>query len=83
MGNETLEESWIEEAEKVVKDRKITAVSLMTREQADARGWVQRPLQLILDNGTVLFGQADPEGNDAGALGGQTPDGEWLCLPPL
>ena len=31
-------------------------------------GWDQQPLELFLDNGTILTPSRDDEGNDAGAL---------------
>lgn len=43
-------------------------------------GYRHRPLVLVLDDGTILVPQSDPEGNDAGAWFG-THQGRYFTIP--
>ena len=47
--------------------KKIVKVQYMTKKNAGDLGY-QRPLMLKLDDGSLIFPQADDEGNDGGAL---------------
>lgn len=69
---------WNAVAAKRLVGRTIVAVSYMTLEEAEEMGWSSRPVVLQLDNGDLIFPQADDEGNDGGAL--STNDG---VLPVL
>ena len=46
----------------------IIKVQYMTKKNAGDLDWYQRPLMLKLDDGSLIFPQADDEGNDGGAL---------------
>ena len=59
---------WNKKAEKLLKGRTIKKVQYMTKENADIIGWSKRPLLIVLDNDSILYSQADDEGNDGGAL---------------
>ncbi|MDB0030533.1 hypothetical protein N9E34_03635 [Opitutales bacterium] len=68
------EKYWTDSATKALVGRKIVKVQYMTKDNAKESDWFQRPLFLILDDGSFLFPQSDDEGNDGGALGHVAPD---------
>ena len=76
------EKRWTDYAKKHLLNRKITAVRYLTKDEAKGLGWYQRSLLLQLDNGTIIFMSKDDEGNDGGALFGQSEDGE-LTFPVI
>lgn len=67
---------WTSEARGLLQGRTITDVRYMTEEEARQWAWYERPLVLILDNGTELFPSRDDEGNGGGALFGQSGDSD-------
>lgn len=71
-------------AEKYLKGRTIVEVRYMDPEEAAKFGWYNRPLLLILDDGTVLIPSQDYEMNDGGALFGVGTPGtkKPLVFPP-
>ena len=77
-----IEKRWTAYAEEHLKGRKIIHVRYVTKEEADAMGWYKRPLVMVLDNDTVIYLSADDEGNDGGAIFGQT-DKDELTFPVL
>ena len=60
--------NWQKQAAKLLKGRTVVKVQWMTKENAEDIGWNKRPLLMVLDNGTIIYAQADDEGNDGGAL---------------
>ena len=40
----------------------------MSREDAEDMDWYNRPIQILLENGTWLTPQQDDEGNDGGSI---------------
>ena len=78
-----VDKHWTEYANKHLVGRTITEVRYMSKEETDAMGWYNRPLVVSLDNGTMLFPSKDDEGNDGGALFGQSKDGNDLTFPVI
>ena len=74
--------TWEEKISKQLVGRKIVQVRWMTKEEADGLDWHKRPLVMVLDNDTVIYLSADDEGNDGGAMFGQT-DKDQLTFPTL
>lgn len=74
---------WNKYASDNLVGKKITAVRYMTDEEVEGMGWDRRALVMQLDNGTLIFPSSDDEGNDAGALFGQTKDGNDLTFPVI
>lgn len=77
---------WISEANKHLKGRKIVEIRYLTTQEMKGMGWMYRSIILILNDGTMILPSRDDEGNDAGALFGQTKggkDGERLTFPVL
>lgn len=63
--------------------KKVTAVRYMTDEEVEDMGWNSKALVIQLDDSSIIFPSRDDEGNDAGALFGQTKDGEELTFPVI
>lgn len=52
---------------------KIKAVRMMTPHEVKEMDWYRPGVALVLEDGGVIFGSRDEEGNDAGALMGAPP----------
>lgn len=74
---------WSKEAQKHLLGRRIVEVRYLTDAEAKALGWYERSVVLVLDNGALFFPSQDDEGNGAGALFGQGPNGEEITIPVL
>ena len=77
MTDKELENKWVKEIEPILLGAKIISIQC----QEEAEYWDNRPLEIILSNGSVLFAMRDDEGNDGGALA--TSDKENSTLPVL
>lgn len=62
------EELCTNQAQKLLKGRKIVNVRYLDDEEMELMGWYKRPIVFQLDNGTLCFLASDDEGNDGGAL---------------
>jgi hypothetical protein len=67
--------------------RTIREVRPMTAAEQSGEGWEdaspwERPVVLVLDDGTRLYPARDPEGNGPGALFGVDPRGRAFTLHP-
>lgn len=74
---------WKEYGEKHLLNKKIVAVRYLTKAEMDSLGWNSRALVIQLEDGTMVFPSRDDEGNDAGALFGQSAKGEELTFPVI
>jgi len=72
---------WNAEASKALVGKRIVAVRWLTDQEVKTLGWYQSAICLHLDDGTVIFPSQDDEGNGAGALFGQGPNGEDQTWP--
>jgi len=75
--------SWVKYGEDRLLGRKIVRVRFLSVEEREEAGWSCRPVVIHLDDGTYLYPSRDDEGNDGGALFGESPDGEGLAFPVL
>ena len=73
---------WNKTANDLLLNRKIIKVEYMGTKEAEKTMWHNRPVRIILDNGTNILPMADDEGNDGGALWFGKDDGEEV-LPVL
>ena len=77
-------EHLIENANEVLRNRKIKFIRYMTKQEANGMGWYKRPIVMVLDNGTMIYLSSDDEGNDGGSLFYQTkekqPDGKFTIV---
>lgn len=74
---------WTDVATKLLKNRTIISVRYVTDEEITDSYFHKRGLQIVLDNGTILYPMQDDEGNDFGAVHYQLKDGSNLVLPTL
>jgi len=63
--------------------KKIVAAHYMTDKETENMGWDRKALIIRFDDGSLIFPSTDDEGNDAGALFGQTKDGKDLTFPVI
>ena len=73
---------WNKTANDLLLGKKIIKVEYMGNEEAKNAMWDNRPVRIILDDGTNILPMADDEGNDGGALWLGSKDGENV-LPVL
>ena len=66
--------------ETTVKGLTIKNVRKMTKKEREAEGWDKTTTVIVLSNGTKLYASCDSEGNDAGTLFGQNPDGSYFSI---
>ena len=59
---------WQKTSEKWLVGRKIVKCRYMSDEETKEAGWNDKPLCILLDDGTWIIPQRDDEGNDGGAL---------------
>lgn len=74
---------WNDYANKNLKGKTIRSVRYMTKEECEDMMWYKRPIVIEFTDGTLVFPSMDDEGNDGGALFGQTKDGKELTFPVL
>jgi hypothetical protein len=74
---------WTNVATKLLRGRTIVQVRYVTNEEIQDTYFAKRGLQIVLDNGTILYPMQDDEGNDFGAVHYQLKDGTDLILPTL
>ena len=55
-------EHLIENANEVLRNRKIKFIRYMTEQEANGMGWYKRPIVMVLDNGTMIYLSSDDEG---------------------
>tara|TARA_Y100000296_G_C4938464_1_gene140215 strand:- start:37 stop:291 length:255 start_codon:yes stop_codon:yes gene_type:complete len=77
-----LTKRWNEHAKKLLLNRRIVSVKYMDNDEAKKSLWDDRPVRIILDDGTNILPMSDDEGNNGGALWFGTKDGEDV-LPVL
>lgn len=74
---------WEEYGNKHLKGRTIVDVRYLTTIEMKGMGWYRKSIVLELSDGSLLFPSKDDEGNDAGALFGQSPDNKSLTFPVI
>ncbi len=74
---------WEEYGNKHLKGRTIKDVRYLTTIEMKGMGWHRKSIVLELSDGSLLFPSKDDEGNDAGALFGQSPDNKPLTFPVI
>ena len=74
MSKKELTEYWTRRVEKFLLGQKIVKVEYMSEEDAEEMDWFNRPIQILLENGTWLTPQQDDEGNDGGAISTNFPN---------
>ena len=59
---------WNKTANDLLLNKKIIKVEYMGTKEAEDTMWHNRPVRIILDDGTNILPMSDDEGNDGGAL---------------
>lgn len=80
---QTTEQKWTNKAVTQLLGKKIVNVRYMFKAEQKIMGWDHKALIIQLDDGSVWFPSSDDEGNDAGALHGQTKTGDPLGFPVI
>ena len=76
-----MKKKWQDRAEKVLLGRKIVKVEWMTDKECEDWLWYNKPICMLLDDGTWIYPSKDDEGNDGGAL--FTTSKIESCLPVM
>ena len=76
-----MKKKWQDRAEKVLLGRKIVKVEWLTDKECKDSGWYNKPICMLLDDGTWIYPSKDDEGNDGGAL--FTTSKVESCLPVM
>ena len=76
-----MKKKWQDKAEKILLNRKIIKVEWFTDKEAGKWMFCNKPIAMLLDDGTWIFPSADDEGNNGGAL--FTTSKIESCLPVM
>ena len=77
------EKTWTSYAKARLVGKKIKSVRYLTPLEQNSMEWFNRPLVIQLDDGSLIFPSMDDEGNDGGALFGQSKDGKEWTFPVI
>jgi hypothetical protein len=79
----TPEQACTKEAQDFLVGKTIKAVSYLSKKEAKALGWYSRSIVIEFTDGSLAFPSRDDEGNDAGALFGQSIQGDDITIPVI
>jgi hypothetical protein len=74
---------WNKHANDNLKGKTIKKCRYMTKKEQESMMWYNRALVIEFTDGSLIFPSKDDEGNDAGALFGQTNQGDDLTFPVI
>lgn len=60
--------NWEKKIAKLLVGKKIVETRYLTEEESEQSGWYNKPLMIVLDDGTQLVPMMDDEGNAGGAM---------------
>jgi hypothetical protein len=60
--------NWIKKINKYLVGRQIVKIEYCSKKEMEHQCWHNRPIQILLDNGTWLTPTSDDEGNNGGAI---------------
>lgn len=78
-----IEKTWTNYAKERLVGKKIKSVRYLTNGEADDLGWYKRPLVIELNDGSLILPSMDDEGNNGGALFGQSNQGDDWTFPVI
>ena len=78
-----IEKTWTDYAEERLVGKKIKRVRYLTNVEAEGLGWYSRPLVIVLNDGSLILPSMDDEGNNGGALFGQSNQGDDWTFPVI
>ena len=59
---------WEQKAQELLMGKRIIGVKYMSTDEANESMWGNRPICILLNDGTWIIPQRDDEGNDGGSL---------------
>lgn len=77
------EKYWTKYGNDNLKGKVVQSVRYLSKEEQEEMDWYNRPIVISFTDGTIIFPSQDDEGNDGGALFGQSSKGEELTFPVL
>jgi hypothetical protein len=83
MSELTTEQYWTKYGNDHLKGKVVESVRYLSEEEKDMMGWYNKTIVIQFTDGTIIFPSMDDEGNDGGALFGQSPKGEELTFPVI
>ena len=81
MDRENIEIKWTNYAKERLVGKKIESIRYLSKGEQKELMWYKRPIVIKLDDGSLLLPSMDDEGNDGGALFGQSKDGDEWTFP--
>lgn len=81
--SETTEQYWTRYGNENLKGKVIESVRYLSEKEKDFMGWYNKCIVITFTDGTIIFPSMDDEGNDGGALFGQSSRGEELTFPVI
>lgn len=77
------EKRWTDYAKMHLVGKKIVSVRYLSIEEANALEWRYCPLVIQFDDDSIIYSSQDDEGNNGGAIFGQTGNGQQIAFPVL
>lgn len=74
---------WTKYGNDHLKGKVVQSVRYLTEKEVESLGWYSKVLVIQFTDGTIVFPSKDDEGNDGGALFGQSSKGEELTFPVI
>tara|TARA_B100000575_G_C23011636_1_gene582737 strand:- start:779 stop:1024 length:246 start_codon:yes stop_codon:yes gene_type:complete len=79
----TIDSKWTKYASDKLVGKTIKLVRYLSEKEAESLGWYSRPLVIEFTDNSIIFPSKDDEGNDGGALFGQSKDNKEWTFPVL
>ena len=83
MSKESTEDYWTKYGAKHLLGKTVSKIRYVTKEEAEHMMWYSRPIVIEFTDGTLILPSCDDEGNNGGALFGQTKEGKDLTFPVI
>ena len=85
MNKQNLKKLWGDKANKLLKGLVVEKVEYLSKEEMahDFDWWSNATIKITFTNGLVIIPSRDDEGNDGGALFGQSKDGKDWTFPVI
>lgn len=78
-----IERTWTNYAKERLVGKQIKSVRYLSNEEAKGLDWYSRPVVIELNDGSLILPSRDDEGNDGGAMFGQSNQGVDWTFPVI
>jgi len=78
-----IEKTWTDYAKERLVGKKIKRVRYLSHEEAEHMDWYSRPIVIELNDGSLILPSCDDEGNNGGAMFGQSNQGDDWTFPVI